>query len=150
MRHFVRNFLYCFCQPPQDPKVTTGKMHLADFFRLVHDKEDEDDLQSAQKETAANNKRKDETHHKQASAQKKQALTLHGLFGKAQDSQSQRPARPAVTNTSPMVDQKKRGGNNINKIAVKKLKVALSTGHTMNQCRGMIDTHKPVADARLK
>jgi hypothetical protein len=33
MRHFVRNFLYCFCQPPQDPKVTPGKMLLvAEFF----------------------------------------------------------------------------------------------------------------------
>ena len=36
MRHFVRNFsnfLCCFCQPPQDPKVTPGKMLLvAEFF----------------------------------------------------------------------------------------------------------------------
>ena len=45
---------------------------------------------------------------------------------------------------------KKRGGNNIDKEPVKRLKYLLSKGHTAEECEEMVDTFKPVKDARLK
>jgi len=44
---------------------------------------------------------------------------------------------------------KKRGGNNIDK-KKERLKYLLSKGHTAEECGEMVDTFKPVKDARLK
>ena len=47
--------------------------------------------------------------------------------------------------------QTKRAGNNsIAKEPVKRLKVALSKGHSIDECRGIYDTSRPVQDARKK
>ena len=45
---------------------------------------------------------------------------------------------------------KKRGGNSIAIGPVKKLKTALSKGHSIEKCKGIVDTSKPVKEARLK
>ena len=47
--------------------------------------------------------------------------------------------------------QTKRAGNNsIAKEPVKRLRTALSKGHSIDECRGMYDTSRPVQDARKK
>ena len=58
--------------------------------------------------------------------------------------------RVAEKMTQNQPQAKRPGNNSISKEPVKRLKVALSKGHSLDECRGMYDTFRPVQDARKK
>lgn len=127
-----------------------------------------------------NNKRKEEHTSSQESAQKKQAPALpkgaaasSALVPKKMSLASffSRPPHKNLDNVAKAVASavraagkvqqaeaaeaaeavpKKRGGNSIAIGPVKKLKTALSKGHSIEKCKGIVDTSKPVKEARLK
>lgn len=163
--------------PESAPATPSSARLRKEIDHLTYTHDNHGMASEARVKTRMKNKRKEIKDHKHASAQKKvQNLSLHGFFGKQQpkttqthtDSTSARSnlltkmqvqiakavtsAAQAAAEISSMADQdqKRRGGNHTSESAVKKLKVALSKGHTMEQCNEMIGTHRPVAVARLK
>ena len=126
-------------------------------------------------QTRRNTKRKEQSSSiRQKSAQKKQMpapapskkattapsqkVTLASFFCRPHSKQQVQLAKAVASamRVATKVQQaeeatpKKRGGNHIDKVPVKKLRYVLSKGHSAEQCRKMIDTFKPVQDARLK
>ena len=124
-------------------------------------------------QTRINSKRKLAAASKQEHMQKKQApvlsttsskapkVSLSSFFNFRPPSKQQIQAAKEVASAMRVVEaeqqaeaadatRKKRGGNNIDKKPVKRLKHLLSKGHTAEECKEMVDTFKPVKDARLK
>jgi hypothetical protein len=66
----------------------------------------------------------------------------------AQDRQAQEQARQMASDLKD--NEKKRGGNYLPTDASKKLKQMPSKSHTMSECKGMIDTSRPVKQKRME
>ena len=66
----------------------------------------------------------------------------------AQDRQAQEQARQLASDLKD--NEKKRGGNYLSTGASKKLKQMLSKSHTISECKGMIDTPRPVKQKRME